>query len=63
MSKENSIPPVYLLKLKEILSDMVNQDRISENEMVDILRKAGLARLPNSSSKWIDETGATYSES
>ena len=63
MSKENYIPPVHLLKLKEILGDMVKQHRISENEMVDILRKAGLARLPNSSSKWIDETGSTYSES
>jgi hypothetical protein len=63
MSTDNSIPPVHLLKLKEILGDMVNHNRISENEMVDILRKAGLARLPNSSSKWIDETGATYSES
>ena len=63
MSRDNNIPAVHLLKLKEILSDMVKQHRISENEMVDILRKAGLARLPNSSSKWIDETGSTYSES
>jgi hypothetical protein len=28
--------------------------------MIDILRKAGLARLPESSSEWIDEEGSTY---
>jgi hypothetical protein len=50
------------LKLKEILTEMVSQHRITESEMIDTLRKAGLARLPNSSSKWIDETGATYTE-
>ena len=41
---------------------MVSQDRITEQEMLDVLRKAGLARLPNSSSEWIDEEGSTYKE-
>lgn len=40
---------------------MVKQNRITEEEMITTLRKAGLARLPNSSSKWIDEEGSTYS--
>jgi hypothetical protein len=62
MSTDKEIIPVHLLKLKEILSDMVTQHRITESEMIDMLRKAGLARLPNSSSKWIDESGATYTE-
>lgn len=62
MSREENIPPVHLLKLKEILGDMVSQDRITEQEMLDVLRKAGLARLPNSSSEWIDEEGSTYKE-
>ena len=60
MSKDNYIAPCALLKLKSILETMVFQNRISEEEMIDTLRKAGLARLPNSSSKWIDESGATY---
>ena len=62
MSREKYIPPVHLLKLKEILGNMVSQDRITEQEMLDVLRKAGLARLPNSSSEWIDEEGSTYKE-
>jgi len=62
MQTDKEIIPAHLLKLKEILSDMVTQHRITENEMIDMLRKAGLARLPNSSSKWIDESGSTYSE-
>lgn len=61
MESNRQIIPAHLLKLKEILGDMVSQNRITEDEMVDMLRKAGLARLPNSSSKWIDESGSTYS--
>jgi len=63
MESNRQIIPAHLLKLKEILGDMVSQNRITEDEMVDMLRKAGLARLPNSSSKWIDELGSTYTES
>ena len=63
MEANRQIIPAHLLKLKEILGDMVSQHRITESEMIDMLRKAGLARLPNSSSKWIDESGSTYSES
>lgn len=62
MESNRQIIPAHLLKLKEILSDMVSQHRITESEMIDMLRKAGLARLPNSSSKWIDESGSTYTE-
>jgi len=62
MEANTQIISAHLLKLKEILSDMVTQHRITESEMIEILRKAGLARLPNSSSKWIDESGSTYTE-
>lgn len=62
MEENTQIISAHLLKLKEILSDMVTQHRITESEMIDMLRKAGLARLPNSSSKWIDESGSTYTE-
>ena len=62
MEENTQIISAHLLKLKEILSDMVTQHRITESEMIEILRKAGLARLPNSSSKWIDESGSTYTE-
>ena len=39
---------------------MLQQNRITEAEMLDVLRKAGLSRLPESSSEWIDEQGSTY---
>tara|TARA_B100000768_G_scaffold50313_1_gene49091 strand:+ start:887 stop:1078 length:192 start_codon:yes stop_codon:yes gene_type:complete len=58
--KNNTIASGRLLSLKTILTEMLHQDRITETEMLDILRKAGLARLPESSSKWIDEEGSTY---
>jgi len=58
--KNNTMSSARLLALKTILTEMLHQNRITEIEMLDILRKAGLARLPESSSKWIDEEGSTY---
>jgi hypothetical protein len=58
--KNKTMSSARLLALKTILTEMLQQDRITETEMLDILRKAGLARLPESSSKWIDEEGSTY---
>lgn len=59
--KTNSLSPSELLALKSILFKMLSQDRISEEEVIDVLRKSGLARIPNSES-WMDETGAKYSD-
>ena len=58
--KNNTMSSARLLALKTILTEMLHQNRITETEMIDILRKAGLARLPESSSEWIDEEGSTY---
>ena len=40
MQTDKEIIPAHLLKLKEILGDMVTQHRITESEMIDMLRKA-----------------------
>ena len=48
-----------LIELKNLLETMVSQNRLSETEMLEILRKAGLARLPEGQG-WIDENGARY---
>jgi hypothetical protein len=48
-----------LIDLKNSLETLVSQDRLSETEMLEILRKAGLARLPEGQG-WIDENGARY---
>ena len=58
--QNNTMSSARLLALKTILTEMLHQNRITETEMIDILRKAGLARLPESSSEWIDEEGSTY---
>lgn len=50
-----------LIELKNTLSLMVQQHRITEEEMIAILRKAGLAALPHSDG-WIDEQGNRYYE-
>ena len=55
----NKIVPAQLLELKKILFNMVAQDRITEKEALEILRKAGFARLPEGDG-WIDEEGAVY---
>lgn len=53
------IPTTMLMELKYALEEMVLQGRITEQEMLDVLLKAGLARLPEGQG-WIDETGARY---
>lgn len=50
-----------LIELKDILSLMVQQHRITEKEMTDLLIKAGLAALPQADG-WIDEQGNKYYE-
>lgn len=54
------ISSARLLSLKTVLTEMLQQNRITEAEMLDVLRKAGLSRSPESSSEWIDEQGSTY---
>lgn len=56
---KDKIISANLIKLKDILFSMVTQNRITEQEALDILRKAGLARLPESDG-WIDEEGSVY---
>lgn len=55
----NIISSAILLDLKVALEHMVSQGRMEEAEMLDILRRAGLARLPEGGG-WIDESGARY---
>ena len=55
----NIMTPTLLMDLKVSLQEMVNQGRMEESEMMDILRRAGLARLPEGEG-WIDESGARY---
>lgn len=55
----NTISPASLLDLKQGLEVMVLQGRMEEAEMLDILRRAGLAKLPEGEG-WIDESGARY---
>lgn len=38
---------------------MVSQNRITETESLDVLRKAGLAKLPEADG-WMDEEGSIY---
>ena len=38
---------------------MISQNRISEAEALNILRKAGLIKLPEADG-WMDEEGSTY---
>mgnify|MGYP000078041320 CR=1 FL=1 len=48
-----------LMDLHSILSKMVSLHSIEESEMIDILTKAGLARLPEGQG-WMDSTGSIY---
>lgn len=57
--KNQKIVPAHLLKLKEILFEMISQNRITEEEALDVLRKAGLIKLPEADG-WMDEEGSTY---
>lgn len=55
----DTISPALLLDLKQVLEVMVQQNRMEESEMVDILLRAGLAKLPEGEG-WLDEQGARY---
>ena len=55
----NTVSTSTLLDLKQALEVMVSQGRMEEAEMIDILRRAGLAKLPEGDG-WIDESGARY---
>lgn len=55
----NTVSTSILLDLKQALEVLVSQGRITEQEMLDLLLKAGLAKLPEGEG-WIDETGARY---
>ena len=55
----NTVSTSILLDLKQALEAMVQQNRMEEAEMIDILRRAGLAKLPEGDG-WIDESGARY---
>ena len=55
----NTISTSTLLDLKQALEVMVSKGRMEEAEMLDILLRAGLAKLPEGEG-WIDESGARY---
>ena len=55
----NIMTPTLLMDLKVSLQEMVSQGRMEESEMMDILRRAGLAKLPEGEG-WIDESGSRY---
>jgi len=57
MEKEY-ISSATLIDLKNILDEMVYQNRLSEFEMEKILKKAGLKK---SGKVWVDELGSEYS--
>lgn len=59
--KKQDITSAHLIDLKVVLQIMVNQQRISFEEMKGILAKAGLHFIEEG--KWKDETGAIYTNS
>lgn len=58
MNKKN-IPATYLIELKRSLSMMVYHGSMGEDEMLDILERAGLTRMSENNS-WIDSDGSVY---
>ena len=55
----NTIIPAHLLKLSQITSEMVIQGRMTNDEAIELLAKAGLTL--NENNIWIDENGSIYS--
>jgi len=49
-----------LIEFKNVLDLMVQQQRITEEEALALLKAAGLAKQSQGES-WIDESGAEYS--
>ena len=54
-----AIPTSRLMELKTTLQIMIDKNLMEESEMVNILNKAGLSRIPNSD-KWVDIIGSVY---
>ena len=54
-----AIPTSRLMELKTTLQIMIDKNLMEESEMVNILNKAGLSRIPNSD-KWVDNIGSVY---
>ena len=48
-----------MLKLSQITSEMVSQGRMTNDEAIELLAKAGLTI--NENNVWIDENGSIYS--
>lgn len=55
----NTISTAHLLKLSQIISEMVIQNKITSDEAIELLAKAGLTL--NKNNEWIDESGSIYS--
>lgn len=55
----NPISPTELMDLMRILGKLVDLNKIEESEMIDILQRSGLTRLPNGNG-WLDSNGAVY---
>jgi hypothetical protein len=56
---ENNIASCRLMSLHSILNEMISLNQIEETEMINILSKAGLTKLPNGEG-WIDINGSVY---
>ena len=55
----STISTSCLLKLSQITSEMVSQGRMTNDEAIELLAKAGL--IINENNVWIDENGSIYS--
>ena len=53
------ITSTRLMDLKSTLQIMVDKNLMEESEMINVLNKAGLSRLPEGEG-WIDSNGHTY---
>lgn len=49
----------HLLELKKITTRMVHEGRITKEEQIDFLEKAGLTQLTEND--WVDEANSKYS--
>lgn len=54
----NNVVATHLLELKLITDVMVSQKRITKEEQIDFLAKAGLTKQND---VWVDEANAKYS--
>jgi len=56
--QDERLTPSDLLKLSDIVSIMVNLNKITNEEAMDFLGKAGLSKL--SDKEWSDTVGTIY---